>query len=210
MTMETVSTLMSVALIWGIAAATPGPNFVVTVQTTATYSRRHGFMAVAGIATGTLIWGMAGFFGVSTLFAVAPWLYAALKLAGGMYLIYLGVRLVMASFRPVSQSTPMRVGPSPDGWLAWRQGLLTNLSNPKTAAFVTSLFATTMPAEPAIPLGLMSVGVMTTISLAWYSSVACLFASPLMTGVYARTAKAIDRMAGGLFILFGAKLALDR
>lgn len=216
--MDHLPTLFSIAAVWGIAAATPGPNFFVTLRSVMAQShsqsqgqsRGHGFAAVGGIVTGTAIWGLAGFFGISTLFALAPWLYAGLKIVGGAYLVYLGLRLIAGSFRKAPRAAAPAVSAGPGGWAAWRLGLLTNLSNPKTAAFVTSLFASTLPAEPGISLGLMAVAVMTGVSLAWYGSVAWIFATPRMTRLYARAAHLIDRLAGGIFVLFGAKLALDR
>lgn len=89
-------------------------------------------------------------------------------------------------------------------------GLVTNLANPKTAMFVTSLFATTMPADPALSLGLSAAAVMTGISLMWYGAVAWVFASALVVGWYSRAGKLIDRVAGGIFVLFGARMVLDR
>jgi len=213
--MDTLTTLINIALIWSIAAATPGPNFVLTIQTAARNSRRLGLATVGGIVTGTLIWGLAGFFGVSALFAAAPWLYVSFKVAGGVYLIYLGARLIVISFRRPAPSNAKTTNPAPiparrSLAAAWRLGLMTNLSNPKTAAFVTSLFATTMPAEPAVLLGFMAAAVMTGVSLLWYGAVAWVFASAVVAGWYARAAKLIDRVAGGIFVLFGAKMVLDR
>ncbi len=208
--MESLATLLGIAVVWGIAAVTPGPNFFVTVRSASAHSRRHGLAVVGGIVLGTAIWGLAGFFGISTLFALAPWLYAGLKIVGGAYLVFLGLRLILASFKRQPQAMPVGVAAAPSIWASWRLGLLTNLSNPKTAAFVTSLFATTLPAEPTISLGLLAAGTMTGVSLVWYSAVAWIFGTPVMTGVFTRAAHLIDRAAGGIFVLFGAKLALDR
>lgn len=212
--MDSLPTLLSIAVIWGIAAVTPGPNFFVILRTTAVHARPAALAAVAGVCSGTLLWGLAGFFGISTLFALAPWFYVALKVVGGLYLTYLGLRLIANSFRarppsPVAKGAAQGAAP-PNRWSAWRLGLLTNLANPKTAAFVTSLFATTMPAEPTFALGLAAALVMTGVSLLWYGGVALVFGSAPMTAFYAGAAKAIDRLAGGIFVFFGAKLALDR
>ena len=208
--MDTSLTLLSIVAIWTVAAVTPGPNFFVTVQTAAAHSRRLGIMTVAGVVSGTLIWGLAGFFGISALFAAAPWFYGALKLLGGLYLVYLGIRLILASFRPMPSSPALSLQPALSAVAAWRRGLLTNLANPKTAAFVASLFATTMPADPSLALGLAAVGAMGVISLLWYGGVAWIFASRAMAQAYRRASKMIDRLAGGIFVVFGVKLALGR
>src|SRR4051812_35884908 len=84
--------LLSLALLWTVAVVTPGPNFFNIAQLAASQSRRHGVMAALGVATGTLLWGLAGGLGIKTLFSVAPALYLGFKIAGGCYLIYLGLK----------------------------------------------------------------------------------------------------------------------
>lgn len=78
--MDTLTTLINIALIWTIAAVTPGPNFVLTAQTATGYSRRQGLAAVSGIFTGTLICGLAGLFGIGAPHAGKCWLVVALKI----------------------------------------------------------------------------------------------------------------------------------
>lgn len=203
---QTPETLFGIAAIWAVAAVTPGPNFFVTVRTAVARSRGAGLAAAGGIATGTALWGLAGFFGISALFALVPWVYGTMKIVGGLYLAYLGLRLIAASFAHPGPAAR----PSPRGSSAFRLGLWTNLSNPKTAAFVASLFASTLPADPSLALGAAAAGIMVAVSLAWYGAVAVAFAAPPMTRLYARAGHLVDRIAGGIFILFGAKLALDR
>src|SRR5580704_14531568 len=85
--------LLTVAALWTLAVATPGPNFLMILRVAIGQSRPAGLRAVVGVGFGTMIWGAAGFFGVHALFEAAPWLYAALKLFGGAYLIFLGLRM---------------------------------------------------------------------------------------------------------------------
>ena len=206
-----ITILLSVAAIWSIAVITPGPNFFITAQTGVKHSRISALFVVLGIVAGTAIWGLAGFFGVALLFAVAPWAYVALKIVGGGYLIYLGIKLLIASFDTTPdkhESIDLRSLMSPIA--AFRLGLLTNLANPKTAAFVASLFASTMPQQPSILLGITSILLMLSLSLLWYGAVAYLFSSPRLAIFYQRSRQWIDRIAGVIFIGFGIRLATDR
>ena len=201
--------LLSVAGIWTLAVMTPGPNLLLTVQIAVTRSRSAALWSVLGTSCGTVIWGLSGFFGITLLFHSAPWLYGALKLLGGGYLIYLGVRLWgRKAAHPTPVIDPHAIPPTRQA--NWRAGLLTNLSNPKTAAFVTSLFAACLPSQAPVWLGLASVGLMASLSLMWYTTVACLFALPPCTAFYQRSRHWIDRSAGAIFIAFGARLAADR
>ena len=84
--------LLSLALLWTVAVITPGPNFFTTAQLAASCSRRHGLFAALGVASGTVLWGLAGGLGIKSLFTAAPALYLAFKIAGGCYLIYLGLK----------------------------------------------------------------------------------------------------------------------
>ena len=86
--------LLSLALLWSVAVITPGPNFFTTAQLAAGCSRRHGLFAALGVASGTLLWGLAGGLGIKSLFSAAPALFVLFKVAGGCYLIYLGLKPV--------------------------------------------------------------------------------------------------------------------
>ena len=207
--MDTLTILASVAGLWAIAAVTPGPNFLVVAETALARSRRHAFCAVAGTILGTVFWGLAGFFGVTLLFAAAPWLHVTLKVVGGLYIAYLGVRLIAASVRRGPDDASADAGGGFSRAAALRRGLLTNLANPKTAAFAASLFAATMPEAPSLTLGLACVAVMAAVSLAWYGVLACALATRGIAAAYGCARRWIDRAAGMLFLGFGAKFAAD-
>lgn len=200
--------LLTVAVIWGIAAITPGPNFFFIVRCALTSSRRMAMSAVAGVVTGTLCWGLAGWLGVSALFIAAPMAYAALKIVGSLYLIWLGLRLLWKLRHPRSEEEPSTASAS-NLVMAWRFGLMTNLANPKTAIFVASLFSVTLPPERSWSDGLPIVAVMIAISGAWYSAVALTLGGVSMFRSYRRFRRWIDAVAGMVFVGFGMKLALS-
>ena len=128
-----------------------------------------------------------------------------LKLLGGSYLIYLGLKLMAA--RSHQRSAPRVAGPAnhhPGG--SYRLGLLTNLSNPKTAAFVASIFAATLPSDASYSTGFVSVALMAGISTIWYSSVAWIFSMSRFRQTYQKAKIWIERVAGVIFAGFGVKL----
>lgn len=197
--------LLSVAIIWGIAVITPGPNFFITVKTAIGQTRRSALFVVLGTSTGTILWGLSGFFGIALLFKTAPWIYLSLKLLGGTYLIYLGLKLIISNTRAGSNHR-VSFSTNIDPIQGYKLGLLTNLSNPKTAAFVTSLFAATMPSNAPFLLGFMSVALMFLISILWYTSVAYVFSLDRFRSLYLKSRIWIERFAGAIFIGFGMKL----
>ena len=197
--------LLSVAIIWSVAVITPGPNFFITVKTAIGQTRRSALFVALGTSTGTILWGLSGFFGIALLFKTAPWIYLSLKLLGGTYLIYLGLQLIISNTRAganhgVSFST--NITPIQ----GYKLGFLTNLSNPKTAAFVTSLFAATMPSNAPFLLGFTSVALMSFISILWYTSVAYVFSLDRFRSLYLKSKILIERFAGVIFVGFGVKL----
>src|ERR1700687_3433681 len=94
---EYLHVLAAIALLWFAATLTPGPDFLLASRAAVTLPRDAALRVVLGIACGTVLWGLAGFFGIHLLFAAAPWLYLAWKLGGGGYLIVLGLRLLLGS-----------------------------------------------------------------------------------------------------------------
>lgn len=198
------SVLITVMIIWGIAVVTPGPNFFITAQNAV--SRDGAFYTVLGIASGTVIWAVCGYMGISVLFQSAPWIYLTLKISGGLYLTYLGIKLILSGKNSGQKVT----GKSSGRWISFRTGLFTNLSNPKTAAFVASLFAATLSADSSLVTGILSILLMFTISMAWYGFVACVFSLQKFRSGYSKFETAIKKTAGAVFIAFGLRLAADR
>jgi threonine/homoserine/homoserine lactone efflux protein len=204
-----VTPLVSLALLWTVAVVTPGPNFFNTAQLAASCSRRHGVVASAGVATGTIIWGLAGGLGIKSLFTAAPMLYLAFKIIGGCYLIYLGLKLFKRSV-PAAGQAVLPDEPRRSLFSAWRFGLLGNLSNPKAALFVATAFASTMPPSPSPALLTLAIITMATLSFSWYACVALVFSSERMGNLYSRSRKWLDRFAGSCYLLFGAHLVANR
>jgi threonine/homoserine/homoserine lactone efflux protein len=194
--MNPLGVLAAVAGLWTVAVVTPGPNALLVARLAAVRGRGAGLAAVAGVALGTLAWSLSGFFGVHALFLFAPLLYRALMLAGAAWLAWVGARLIRGSFLPARAPGPA-VGP------AFRAGLLTCLSNPKSMLLVASLFAAVMPHGAPLPLGLASVAEMVAISLAWYGAVVLLLTTPRAAPIYARAGRWLDRAAGTIFIALG-------
>lgn len=206
--MIALETIIGVISIWTVAVVTPGPNFFITVRTASSVSRVSAFFVVLGICSGTLIWGISGYLGVSVLFMISPWLYFFIRVAGAVYLGWLGLTYLFKAVRP--GETVDSQGEATTGALVnWQLGLLTNLSNPKTAIFVTSLFASALPPEAPMISGLIAVLLMVTISLTWYSLVMLMFSSTIVAGGYQKLQRWLDGLAGCVFISFGLQLIME-
>jgi threonine/homoserine/homoserine lactone efflux protein len=199
--MDALGMLAAVGGLWMVAVATPGPNALLVARLAVVRGRGAGLAAVGGIGLGTLAWSLSGFFGVHLLFLAAPLLYRGLMIAGALWLVWLGVRLLAGSF--VTAGAPREAAGATFRAGGFRAGLLTSLSNPKSMLLVGSLFAAVMPHGAPWPLGLAAVAEMVAISLAWYGAVVLLLSAPRAASVYARAGRWLDRAAGAIFIGFG-------
>lgn len=209
MTMTLWTSLTTIVGVWLITVLSPGPNFFMTAYTASSESRRLGIFVSAGIALGTTIWATASLLGLGLLFQTATWLYKAVKIAGGLYLIWLGIRTIMSARHAPAATTSTRLRAMSSAQ-AFRRGLVVDLSNPKAAVFFTSLFAVAVP--PAAPLWFqaMIVAIVVVMAGGWYALVACIVNIPAVAAALRRAQKTIARVTGLVFIALGARLAADR
>ena len=132
-----LSTLALFSIACLALTATPGPDMLLIASRSASQGKASGFATLAGIQLGTYCHALAAAFGLSQLFLVVPLAYDVVRYAGAAYLLYLAWK----TFR----STGVALAPT-DGLrrlsiaVVFRQGLLTNLLNPKMALFVLALF----------------------------------------------------------------------
>ena len=135
--MPDISTLSLFALACLALTATPGPDMLLLASRSISQGPKAGFASLAGVQAGTYCHAMAAAFGLSRLFVAVPVAYDAVRFTGAIYLLYLGIQ----AFK--SAGTMVVVTPAErrySTWLMFRQGLLTNILNPKMALFVLALF----------------------------------------------------------------------
>jgi threonine/homoserine/homoserine lactone efflux protein len=198
----------------GVAALltiAPGPDMALVLRNALAHGRRAVLPTAAGIGTGCLVWGAASSLGVAALLATSAGLYDALKLAGAFYLMLLGVLALRAALRH-GDTTEGRsaAGPMSRG-VAYRQGLLTNLLNPKVGVFyATFLPQFIAPGQPVFATSMLLASIHVTMGLAWltaYGYGASRLGDVLRTG---RVRRALESASGVVLVAFGLRLAVDR
>ncbi|WP_323119565.1 LysE family translocator [Burkholderia alba] len=209
--------LLQIAAVYLVAAVTPGPNFFMVSQLSLAGRRGLGAASALGVGTASLTWATLALLGLSALLHQVAWLYEGIRIAGALYLVYFGFKLLRASARPDASTALAEAGAAPaappraaDYLRAYRSGLVTCLTNPKSCAFWTSVFAAMLPAH--IPLWFDGVVLVLigTLSAGWYGGVALLFASARAQRGYRRVRRPLDALCGTALIGLGAKLAIDR
>ena len=136
MSLPDISPLLAFALTCVIIEITPGPNMTYLAALSLSNGMRVGFAAVAGIALGLMIYGVAAALGLAALIDSSPLLYGMLRWAGVVYLLW----LAWEAWSSESETSPGIVdGGDERPWLAFRRGLITNLLNPKAAVFYVAV-----------------------------------------------------------------------
>lgn len=186
-------------------AASPGPNFVFVLTRSVSHGRAEGLMSVLGIGTGALVHTLAAVLGLSALLATSALAFAAVKLLGAVYLVYLGVRVLLgdAAELPVA-----RAGASNKA-AAYRQGLVTMLLNPKAAVYFLAVLPQFVDASSPAPGQLLVFGTVQALAaMMVYTAVA--FGAAAVGRLLARNLRArrVQKWATGLtYIALGAGLA---
>ncbi|ACB74760.1 LysE family translocator [Opitutus terrae] len=206
--MELLVSITTVLGALALGTISPGPSFVFVARTAVAKSRPDGIAAAFGMGVGGVIFAGLALLGLQAAIAAMPGLFTGLKVLGALYLIYLGWGAWRGAREPLAvnergQPAPRAVGGS------FRQGLLTQLSNPKAAVVYGSVFAALLPAHPPAWAAVVLLGVIFAMETGWYAFVAVTLSAEASRAVYLRSKALIDRSAGGVMALLGLKLLID-
>jgi threonine efflux protein len=185
------SIIISVWMLHIVATITPGANTLLVSQLAASNLRKSAMYAALGVAVGSASWAALAVLGVNIIFIAFPVLRLSLQIVGGLYLLYLAIRLWRSG-----ASNPNIGGHSFLPVAAFRLGLLTNFTNPKAALFFGSVFSTCFPSTPDASLCIAVVAVIFFNSLGWYSLLVHLFSRESVRVAYLRRQRAVAKVAG--------------
>jgi threonine/homoserine/homoserine lactone efflux protein len=203
--MQELSALLGIVTALTVGVISPGPSFVMVARTAVSSSRSAGLAAALGMGAGGVVFAVAALLGLQGLLVAVPSLYLALKVAGGLYLAYLGVRIWgSAKQQLVATAFASSTGRSKLRSLAL--GFTTQVSNPKTAIVYASVFAAFLPAVQSLGFDLALVALVFAVEASWYTVVALALSSDRPRDAYLRYKSWLDRGAGGVMVALGLKL----
>ena len=190
----TAAAFLGVALVHLMAAVSPGPSFVLSVRTAAAEGFRVSAALALGFGIGATVWAAAALLGLALVFEMAPVLLTALKVAGGLFLVWIAVQMIRHAKEPMPVVAP---GAAPRGSLgAVRLGTLAMLANPKPAVFFGAVFVGLIPPAASTADKLVVLGNILWVETLWYVIVAWAFSLPRARAAYARWKAALDRAFG--------------
>lgn len=193
--------LITIALLHWVVLLVPGFNFVLLGQLAAGRSRAVALAAVAGMTTATLAWASLAVLGIGVVLSAQPLLRQGVQIAGGLYLLYLAVKLWHsgAVVAPETQAPLARLA-------AFRLGFLTGMLNPKIALFYGSVFATALPPSPPTLLVVSAVAMVYANSIVWHTSLAFPLSQRAVQQAYLRHLALLSKICGAVVGAFGLRL----
>lgn len=209
----TEQAVLSFAVVAGLLTIIPGLDTTLVLRSTLRHGRQAGYATALGIGTGSLLWGAAAAAGAAALLAVSRFAYQLITIAGAVYLVFLGVNMIIKTFRgPAHVDAAADEQPQEPSLLRlWLTGAGVNLLNPKVGVFYIATLPQFIPdGVPALPMGVLLAAVHSLEGMIWFSVIilGTGFAGRWLRN--ARAAKIIDRIAGVVLIGFGVRLVLAR
>jgi threonine/homoserine/homoserine lactone efflux protein len=195
-----------------VIIVTPGPDTALTIRNTLLGGRRAGIATAAGVSLGQATWSVATSAGIVALLVAAEPVFIALRFAGAAYLVLLGAQALWSALRPAARASvapAARVGLRPA--VALRQGVISNLTNPKMAVFFPSLLPQFVaPGETSFAT-LLALGLcFCLMTLAWL----VLYAFAVARAGAALRGRGIGRIVeaitGTVLVAFGMRVAVAR
>ena len=203
----------------GIAAlviCTPGPDTAMTIRNALLGGRSAGLATALGVSTGLAIWALATSAGLVALLIASEPLFLAVKYAGAAYLIWLGVQSLRAAFGPQARQGALQQAiaePTARGLRprqAYMQGVVSDLSNPKIAAFFSSMLPQFAPACATDFVGLAALGLLfSAMTLLWLTGYALATARMADALRRPRIRRTLDGITGVTLIGLGVRLAAE-
>jgi threonine/homoserine/homoserine lactone efflux protein len=185
---------------------TPGAGTAMVVRSALRGGWRAAVLTIAGNSVGVVVWALLSVLGISALVAASEVAFLVLKLTGAVVLVWLGAQSLLRAGRadraPVTPVVRRR---------AFRDGLLTSITNPKLAVFFVALFPQFVDDRAAVlPTTLLMAALIVVFDFAWYSGLAVLVSRAKREVMRTRVARWVERTTGAVLIALGARVALEQ
>lgn len=202
-----ITTILTALGIYAVVVVSPGPNFALISRLAVSGARSTAIGATYGLAFAATLYAVLSMTGLAIIMTRVGWLASFVQIAGGCYLIYLGVRAwlsdgVKETIQQQANSGSLKRG--------LRMGALVNLSNPKGIAFFIGLYAVAVPLETAFWAKAVILAGGFILEIAWYGFAILLLSSRPAREAYECFGRWIERGVGTLLVAFGLRLISEK
>lgn len=205
--MGNLALIGTVTLIHLLAVISPGPDFIMCVRNSLTYSRKTGVWTAFGFGLGIAVHVFYSLVGLALIISQSILIFNTIKLAGAAYLVYIGVKSILSKSSALDISQQEKKSDISSAQ-AIKIGFLTNILNPKVTLFFLSLFTFVVSPDTSLHISVIMGLIMVIDTILWFSLVATVLTQKHIRIVFQKFQGAFSKTLGGLLIALGIKLAL--
>jgi threonine/homoserine/homoserine lactone efflux protein len=198
--------LIPIAIALFIGVVSPGPSFLLVAQTAVSKSRKHGIAVSLGMGVGSTIFALLASIGLYVVLENVPVFYILLKVAGGLYLCFLAYKIWINAAKSINKEQAANQAHSKNIVKSFALGIVTQMSNPKTAIVFGGVFAAFLPLNPPEYSYIFLCLLAFFIDSGWYIVVSIVLSTQRAQHIYSLYQKGINRLASGFMGLMGIKL----
>ena len=206
-----MSLLLTICALHFVAQLSPGPDIILIAKSSASTTRRNTIHIVAGISLGIVLWVVLTLLGFTVLVEQFPWIQQVLMLIGGLFLAKMGWAMLSGGLRSLKQSSALEdvQAQSSAQKNYFLLGLFTNLSNPKTLIYFSSVFSLALSSSASDYLKAQLAVIIPLQTFLTFVLLMLLLSQPKIKAVYQRSGSNIDILSGALFLIFALWLGYD-
>ncbi|RLJ51508.1 threonine/homoserine/homoserine lactone efflux protein [Litoreibacter meonggei] len=201
-------TIATVAVLYAAVVVSPGPNFTLISRLAISGAPRTAHGATLGLALAATLYAVLSMTGLAVVLSHIGWLGSFVQVAGGLFLIYLGLQ---SWLRPNASKSKSPTVLSDDAFeRGLRLGLLINLSNPKAITFFVSLYAVAIPSETGLGAKSAILFIGFGMEVLWYTIVVAILSTGPARAIYNRFGVWFERTLGTILVVFGIRMIMER
>ena len=207
-----MSLLLTICALHFVAQLSPGPDVLLIAKSSASTSRANTLKIILGISVGIVVWVVLTLLGFTVLMEQFPWIQQVLMLLGGVFLARMGWAMLNGGLKTLKQETNLdetQQLAAPDSKNHFLLGLLTNLSNPKTLIYFSSVFSLALSSSASAHLKTQLAVIIPIQTFLVFALFMLIMSMPKIKAAYQRSGSYIDIISGGLFLIFAIWLGLD-
>lgn len=206
-----MSLLLTICALHYVAQLSPGPDIILITKSSASTTRRNTIHIIAGISLGIVLWVVLTLLGFTVLVEQFPCIQQVLMLIGGLFLAKMGWAMLSGGLRSLKQSTALEdvQAQSSAQKNYFLLGLFTNLSNPKTLIYFSSVFSLALSSSASDYLKAQLAVIIPLQTFLTFVLLMLLLSQPKIKAVYQRSGSYIDILSGALFLIFALWLGYD-
>lgn len=207
-----MSLLLTICALHFVAQLSPGPDVLLIAKSSASTSRANTLKIIFGISVGIVVWVVLTLLGFTVLIEQFPWIQQVLMLIGGLFLARMGWAMLNGGLKTLKQETSLEDGQQlvvPDSKNHFLLGLFTNLSNPKTLIYFSSVFSLALSSSASTYLKTQLAVIIPLQTFLVFALFMLIMSMPKIKVAYQRSGSYIDIISGGLFLIFAIWLGGD-